>query len=224
MGQLTATGRQASLALAADPTKWIEPIVLSCLDSSTWDHTDWLAAKRLLAEHRIDVPETLKQVRTMLAPVEPKWLADRLRALWQSTIPSGSLRAEAWLAETGRLLKHLPLDIVSAAIDQAVANSARGFTPTAGEILAIAKPLLAKRRAVEIRLRDIANGRPLRPGEVRDTFRPEDRCTPEQAREIRARFGLEAAFDAEKAPSPRELREPTKEELEQVAREFKASR
>ena len=207
---------QPSLALATDPTKWIEPTISSCLDSSTWDSDDWLRAKRALAANAVDVPAALDRARSMMAPVEPAWLARRLRALWQSTIPSGSLRADAWLAETGRLLKHLPFDIVAAAIDRAVEKSERGFTPVAGEILAIAKPLLADRRRIIQRLGDIESGKPPRPWEVREKdVPPEERCTPEQAAQILAEAGLRSRY------RPEPPREPTQEELEELAREFR---
>jgi hypothetical protein len=210
---------QPTLALAADPTKWMQPTVISCLAASNWDHGACAVAKRQLAEAGVNAPAMLSHAQEMLKPVEQLWLADRLKALWKSTTPSGSLTAMDWLRETGRLLKHLPLDIVAYAIDQAIASSEKGFTPNAGAILHHAKPLLDERRRVATRLRFVVDGMPYRRDP--DYVPPEERCTPEQAREILEKFGMSSAFRTDKKPSKRELREPTKEELDELAREMR---
>lgn len=161
----------------AEPTKWISPSIISCLDAPEWDRRE---ARRALARANVDVEQVRQHADRMMQPVNGGWLADRLKALWQSSTPSGSLKAEVWLRETGRLLQHLPFDIAHHAIDAAVTEN-DGFTPTAGAILKIAKPLLDQRRGIQLRIEDLT--RPPYPWE-RQPARKDDLCSPEEARSI----------------------------------------
>lgn len=88
-----------------------------------------------------------------LIPTSAEALAARLRTLWNTSVAPAQIKARDWLAETGRLLFDLPLDIVDAAIDQAVLSSERGFTPTVAVIRSFAEPLLAERKRLAGRLR-----------------------------------------------------------------------
>lgn len=122
-----------------------------------------------------------------LRPTSSDWLQKRLRLLWKSsTVPNG-LDATAWLHETGRLLCDIPQDILAFAIDEAVKRSERGFLPSVGEIRALAEPKLIERRRNLGRLKHVRDTEPQR----KAPLAPEDRCTPEQAREIMKRFGIE---------------------------------
>ncbi len=128
-----------------------------------------------------------------MKPAEVSWLAKRLELLWGSMPTSGNMTAKAWLHETGRMLKHLPQDILAHAIDEA-ARQGSGFVPGAAAILEIADPLHRKRKLHRARLDEIVNGKPVleaRPWEVRDVSMPDEGvCTPEEAQEIMRENGI----------------------------------
>lgn len=151
---------------------------------------------------QVDVPALIAQHERALAPVASDWLQKRLRLLWKSSAISGSLDATAWLHETGRLLSDLPHDIAAWAIDETVKKSERGFLPSVGEIRSLAEPKLLERRRSLGRLklvRDVGIEEKPKP------LAPEDRCTPEQAREIMERFGIKPD---ENGPAARAHRGP----------------
>lgn len=193
----------------------MSPTVISCLGNSGWTNDDCAAARNQLIEAGIDVPAMIRHADLMLAPVSPKWLADRLKVLWKSTVPAGSMAAKEWLAETGRLIKHLPIDIVAFAIDETIRRSDKGFTPTASEILKYANPLIGERHRVRRRLDHVAHGGP-HPWKNEIDIAPEDCCSPEQAAEILSSFGMKSVNDALRQPR----RVPTQEEIDQIAREM----
>lgn len=186
--------------------------MISLVDTDDWDRNE---GRKLLASAKVNVPAEVRNADAMLEPVEGRWLADRLKALWQSSSPSGSMTAEAWLRETGRLIKHLPFDIAHHAIDTAMVQSNRGFTPTAGAILAIAEPLLLQRRRVRARLKDLT--RALYPWE-RQVVTKGEQCSPEEAKAIMEELGVPSARHTDF----RNLREPTPEELAEIARQLAA--
>ena len=109
--------------------------------------------------------ELILQHDAAMMPTEKRLLADRLRALWNSTTAPAQMKARDWLAETGRLLRDLPFPIVDAAIDKAVLASERGFTPTVAAIRAYADPLMAelKRNAARLRATKEVQSRPAEP-------------------------------------------------------------
>lgn len=107
------------------------------------------AAKKF---HPAALPRLIAAHDAALSPVSGDWLQKRLRLLWKSSTPAGSLDATAWLHETGRLLSDLPQDILAEAIDQAVMQSERGFMPSVGQIRAIAEPRLRDRQRAAARL------------------------------------------------------------------------
>lgn len=154
-------------------------------------------ALRVIERERIDAPAVLETLLAGLRPVSQDWLADRLTLLWESSSPSGNMHALSWLHETGRLLSDLPHDIVTDAIDQAVRGSLRGFMPTVGEILAIAKPRLEERKRQAARMRVVVHGelgRPKYPWEPEErVIAPEDICTPEEAEVLIRRHRIGAA-------------------------------
>lgn len=176
---------------ATGPRKWIKPITISALAPPEWDDFTQRWARKKIAEARIDLPAELRAATDSCRPVNVEWLAARLKVVWKSTIPTSSMEAKDWLHETGRLTKHLPQDIAGHAIDEAV--KASRFTPTAGDILAIAEPLLVERRKQRQRLDVLVNGdrRPEAPWQ-RDSEPPQvDRvCTPEEAAAIMAECGI----------------------------------
>ncbi|WP_337846797.1 hypothetical protein [Sphingomonas sp.] len=156
-------------------------------------------AKRVFDREGADAPALLAECTRRLSPIArsraaSEWLVERLRTLWQSTTPAGSLAADAWLDETGRFLQDLPGDIVSDAIDETIRRG-RGFTPTAGEILAHANPMLLKRQYQRAALDMMVNGIPKPPRkpwepETRE-LSPEDRVSPEEMDEILRRHGID---------------------------------
>ncbi|MBW6523452.1 hypothetical protein KZ810_08065 [Sphingomonas sp. RHCKR47] len=87
-----------------------------------------------------------------LMPCDPTKLAARLRALWESTTAPGNMTAKSWLHEGNRLLRDLPLAIAYRAIDRAVLDSTRGFTPSVAAIRAHADPMLSEMRRHATRL------------------------------------------------------------------------
>jgi hypothetical protein len=190
--------------------------VISCLESTAWANDDCALARQRLAEANIDVPAMIRHADLALAPVSPKWLADRLKTLWKSTVPAGSMAAMEWLAETGRLIKHLPLDIVAHAIDETIRRSDKGFTPTASEILKHANVLIGERLRIRRRLEHVLHGGP-HPWKNEIDIAPEDLCSPEQAAEILASFGMKSANEAYRKTK----REPTADDLADIAREMK---
>ncbi|MFA6031829.1 MAG: hypothetical protein WC889_02880 [Myxococcota bacterium] len=144
-------------------------------------------AKRELERAGVDQRQLLAELVEGNRPATPDWLQKRLRLLWKSSTPAGSLDATAWLHETGRLLADLPQDILAAAIDTAVMQSARGFMPSVGEIRAIAEPHARTRRLQEDRLRAAIDWTPPVPVPVEPT------CTPEEAAAILAEEGIKLA-------------------------------
>lgn len=174
--------RSAKWALA-DPTYTSEP---------------WcpLVAKQALVSAKVDPPTLLRATNDRLHPALQEWLAGRLTRLWESMPTSGNMTFLTWLNETGRLLKHIPRDILAHSIDSA-AVAGGGFVPGAAAILAIAAPLHAERKRQRERLDTIVNGsrRPAkRPWEeTLIQMPPEGVCTPEQAAEIMRDYGIARA-------------------------------
>lgn len=152
----------------------------------------------------VDIVPLIASHERALTPVASDWLQKRLRLLWKSSTPSGSLDATAWLHETGRLLSDVPADILAPAIDEAVKRSERGFMPTVGEIRAIADPLLLQRRRDLGRLKLVRDFQP----EPKRELAPEDRCTPEQAREVMLACGIQPEETEESRAAARAHRGP----------------
>lgn len=174
-------------ALTAEPMRLTTPLVSSALRdyAGRWAPQD---ARRVFDREGVDVPALITDHERALTPVASDWLQKRLRLLWKSSAIGGSLDATAWLHETGRLLSDLPHDIAAWAIDETVKRSERGFLPSVGEIRALADPKLLERRRAFGRLklvRDVNIERKPAP------LAPEDRCTPEQAREVMLKCGIQ---------------------------------
>jgi hypothetical protein len=188
----------------AEPTRLTTPLVSSALRDYAGR---WLPqeARRVFEREHVDVPALIAQHESALAPVASDWLASRLKLLWKSSTPSGSLSATAWLHETGRLLSDLPHDIAAWAIDEAVKRSERGFMPSVGEIRALAEPKLLERRRSLGRLKLVRDCKIDRKPEP---LAPEDRCTPEQAREIMERCGIKPDETDESRAAARAHRDP----------------
>ena len=161
----TALATTTDNAIAhTDPTKWLTPIETSALeDRGTILPFSAEAAAKVFPADRLR--ELILRHDAALMPVEPGKLAARLRALWESTTAPQNLTAKSWLHETGRLLSDLPLAIVYAAIDMAVLESERGFTPSAGAIRKHAEANLAvlKRTAARLRATKAAQDAPSPP-------------------------------------------------------------
>lgn len=178
-------------------------------------------AKRKIREEFSDLPALLRQANSDVVPAAVDWLSKRLKLLWKSTTPTNNMDATAWLHETGRLIKHLPQDILAFAIDEVVRRSEKNFTPAAGAILAIAEPMMRERAMIRNRLDILINGQPkpqVRPWEAKDTFDDSQRCKPDEAAEILKSVGLDLSTRTE-APAPRDysnLRKPTPQELQEV--------
>jgi hypothetical protein len=153
-------------------------------------HPEW--GRRVFDREQIDTTPLIAAHEAALAPPTQDWLAARLTQLWKSTTPSGSLDAKSWLHETGRLLMDIPRDILSFAIDEAMRQSVRGFTPSVGEIRAIADPQLKRRKLHCWRLKKIDRLKPEPP------LSESERCTPEQAEEIRKAAGIKYEDDRAK--------------------------
>lgn len=231
MAQEIATHRGSELALDAPATglrKWMTLAVSSVLIADTGEFDAKWAKKRLL-DLKEDIPTLLRAANSSVAPTQVQWLADRLTVHWKSSTPTSGMEAKSWLHETGRLLKHLPQDILAHAIDEAIRKSPNGFTLTAGPILAEAEPILRERQKLRARLDIIVNGAPDRPKSAwelarEDNFDPANRCKPEEASAIVKEYGFDEPVgrDLELGRDCSNLRQPTKEELAALAAEFKA--
>lgn len=186
-----------------------------------FDDAEIAYAKRKIREQFNDLAALLRQANSDVVPATVNWLSQRLKLLWKSTTPTNNMDATAWLHETGRLIKHLPQDILAYAIDEVVRRSEKNFTPAAGAILAIAEPMMAERTKICARLDILVNGQPkpkVRPWEKQDTFDPNERCSPDEAAEILKSAGLNMSASSA-APSQRDysnLRRPTPQELQEA--------
>lgn len=155
----------------------------------------WTAGSALegLGDHdRSNLPAMHDALKSSVR-CDVEWLANRLTVLWLSVgYRRGDAEAAAWLSETVRLLSHIPTDILSTSIDDAVRHSQRGFLPAVGEVIAIAEPLFEKRKQAIDRLRMMADyrGRPPISRAEADEI-----CTPEQAAAIRQEFGIKTEED-----------------------------
>jgi hypothetical protein len=174
------------------------PLISSALADSpyaTAGQPRWRPEWALRVFERENVNPAILRAETdrALTPVAVDWLADRLRLLWKSSAMSGSLDATAWLHETTRLLRDLPQSVLAWAIDEAVRKSERGFMPTVGEIRVIAEPMAETLRRNLRRLEAVCSpGKPTEEGPL-----PKDqRCTPEEAAEIRRACGIKYDDDA----------------------------
>lgn len=173
--------------VTAEPMRLTSPLVSSALRdyAGRWQAHE---ARRVFDREQVDVPALITDHERALTPVASDWLQRRLRVLWKSSAIGGSLDATAWLHETGRLLSDLPHDIVAWAIDETVKKSERGFLPSVGEIRTFADPKLLERRRFLGRLKLVRDANePSKP----KPLPPEERCTPEQAREIMRQCGIE---------------------------------
>lgn len=183
-----------------------------------FDEAEIAYAKRKIRE---DLPALLRQANSDVVPAQEDWITDRLRLLWKSTTPTNNIEAVAWLHETGRLIKHLPQDILTYSIDEVVRRSEKNFTPAAGAILAIAEPMMNERMKIRARLDILVNGQPkpqVRPWEPQDTFAGVERCSPDEAAEILKSIGLDLS-ESSQTPQPRDysnLRKPTPHELQEA--------
>lgn len=155
----------------------------------------------MLAREGVNPATALASCNSLLVPVKSNpddsiWLAKRIADLWWSTTPTRTMTADAYLNETGRLLDHLPFDIVSHAIDAAARGNVKGFTPPAGEILAIAEPLLADRRRAQAALALVV-GNAAQPAAAEPVDTGEEPITAAQIRAMTPQFrsmGLGAGF------------------------------
>lgn len=172
--------------------KWIKPSTISALAPAEWDDFTQRWAVGKLAEAGVSLPAELRVIEQACHPVDMKWLGHRLGIVWKSSTPTSSMEAKSWLHETGRLTKHLPLDIAAHAIDEA-ARASR-FTPTAYEILKVAQPLLDERQRQRQRLDWIVNGKPKQPRRPWEMdarpFSDVDPCKPDEAKAIAEEFGI----------------------------------
>jgi hypothetical protein len=167
----------------------------------------WTAAAGLACLSEADrerLPATIARARAGMS-CDRAWLANRLTVAWLAAgYRKGEAQATAWLGEGVRLLGHVPTDILSSAIDQAVMGSQRGFLPSVGEILKIAEPALRKRAETLRRLEMVeaaAIAPPIRIADEADAI-----CTPDEAAAILRENGLPVTPKAETAaPKP----EPT---------------
>lgn len=199
------------------------PLVRSVLTHDAPFDADWIAhARRKLIAEKHDVPTLLRQANADVVPAQQDWITDRLRLLWKSTTPTNNMEAVAWLHETGRLIKHLPQDILAFAIDEAVRRSEKNFTPAAGAILAAAEPMMREREMIRARLDILVNGekpKPRRLWEIEDMFDPKERCTPEEAAAILKDIGLDmsAAQTWDIGRDYSKLRQPTAQDIADIA-------
>lgn len=212
MGQEIIPRQQRPADLGIDTEKWM-PLSASWaladakFTSERWDAT---VAKRALIDAKIDPPALLRAANERLRPVPQEWLAGRLTRLWESMPTSGNMTFKAWLHETGRMLKHLPHDILTRAIDGTI-EAGHAFVPGAAQILEVAEPLHQERKRQRDRLDVIVNGaaaRVHRPWEEdRCPFPSAGVCTPDEAAEIMREHGLvsaEPATRVDRGP-PRQL-------------------
>lgn len=147
--ELTTTN--AAVPATTDRPKWLTPTEISALaDRGTILPFSARAAVAAFTPDRLT--ELSLRYDAALMPCDPIKLAARLRVLWESTTAPGNLTAKSWLHEGNRLLRDLPLAIAYRAIDRAVLDSSRGFTPSISAIRAHADPMLAEMRRHATRL------------------------------------------------------------------------
>lgn len=174
-----------------------------------------MCVRRVMERDGVDPAAALAECFRTLTPCPSAILAKRIASLWKSTTPTGAMTSGAYLIETGRLLNHLPHDILFAAIDDVLRANVKGFTPPAAAILAIAEPKLAERKRLRAGLAMLVEGEgnPLFEDERRGRATEIAYCTPEQAREIYAKRGFDIDAGEEKPKVPRGPgRKPTRED------------
>lgn len=148
------TTETAALPATRDPTKWMTSFEASALaDRGTILPFDAHAAAAAFSRDRLR--DLCLQHDAALMPTEKRRLAERLRALWNSTTAPSQVKARDWLAETGRLLVDLPFAVIDEAIDRAVLAGERGFTPNVAAIRAHADPIWADLRRHASRLQAV---------------------------------------------------------------------
>jgi hypothetical protein len=180
-------------------------LVLELTDSAYrldgWDASEALRRLRRngLANRLSDLVE---RNAFALQPCDGSWLVDRLSALMMAM---GNERDEkriaAWLAETTRLLRDIPQDILADAIDEAVKRSDRGFLPAVGQVRAIADPALEHRKLIFGRLERLRNAHIMTPLGEPPQADTAGQCTPEQAAAILAEYGFKG-LAPQKGPKP----------------------
>lgn len=194
------------------------------LDSSYFEHSDALRALgRAKHEGCLDaIPALAAKASAALVPCAPQPLRDRLTLLGMS-MANGKHPDEvkAWMHETTRLLGDLPQHVLFTAIDDCVKEPGRVFLPSIGEIREKASASLAKEERRAARLNRMA--RLIEEGASFPDWVPPDPsiwgapppdpepvCTPEQAAEILAEFGLSSALGSKVAgmlnPEPQQTR------------------
>lgn len=160
----------------------------------------WTAAAGLAClsdGDRERLPAIVERARAGMS-CDRAWLANRLTVAWLAAgYRKGEAQATAWLGEGVRLLGHVPTDILSSAIDQAVMGSQRGFLPSVGEILKIADPALRK-RAETLRRLEMVEAAALATPTV-TTNEADVICTPDEAAAILREHGLPVTPKAEVA-------------------------
>lgn len=114
------------------------------------------------------------------------WRKQKLQMLWMSKPKADGQsedKATAWLHENTRHLADVPQDILDYAIDEAAKTNR--FLPDAAEVLAIANPILGRRKLCAARLREMA-----RPDAQSEPTDEPERCSPEAAAAIIKEFGI----------------------------------
>lgn len=179
--------------------------VLSPHSSEFWSSAGSLGR---LAEKGIDLEFelalALNVARHAITPVNHNRLTDRLTALGMMMSPNRPpAEASVWLAEMARLLKDLPEDLISAAIDECVKTTR--FLPTCSEIRERCEGESDRRqrifRQIETMIRYLESGQPvpqpLPPPPSSKPAEPEQPMTAEQAEEVNtilARLNLSTRY------------------------------
>jgi len=139
------------------------------------------------------LPDLVDRARQAVAPLPFDFLTDRLSTMQLAMTQGWSeAKAFAWLGETRRLLADVPGDVLLESLDEAIRQSARGFMPSVGEIMAIAQPAIERRRTTLARLEAVER---LKAGAAAvlpapGGFDPATRCSPEEAAAVKAEFGI----------------------------------
>lgn len=185
----------------------VKPVILSVLSPHSSEYWSSVKSLQALAANGVELESelalALRSARLAIAPVEHNRLTDRLTALGMMMSPNRPpAEASVWLGEMARLLKDLPEDLLSLAIDECVKTTR--FLPTCSEIRERCEGELDRRqrivRQIETMVRYLESGQavprlaPPAPQEKRAPDRPMTAAEAEEMNAILSRLNLSTRY------------------------------
>ena len=193
--------------MASGKAPGVKPVILSVLSPHSSEYWSSVRALQSLVADGVDLETDLRAAlgaaRKALTPVDHNRLTDRLTALGMMMSPNRPpAEASVWLAEMARLLRDLPEDLLSSAIDECVKTTK--FLPTCSEIREKCEAALDRRqrilRQIETMIRYLESGQPIPkliavpPAQKREPERPMTAEQIEEMNAIMARLNLSTRY------------------------------